>query len=664
MAEDSKKGSAGDQLVKQQVISRADLDEAHRVEQESGTPWYRQLIQAKKLNIGSVSELLTYEFHSKAARQSDMGLGDTLVKMNVLTKKQLDEALAQQKRSGKLIGAVLVDSGMVTREHIARAFAAQYGLTFLDAAATPSRREALDSVPESMAKQRGFIPFKLDGDKLSVMISGSQSPERLKDAGIMLGKRIEAFMTSVENMKAEIEARYSGAATTQPKKTAQPIASTSAAAPALETKPTAKAKTAPNETAAPKTTKKNAATPAEEKTMPAVKESARFEQITRDAQGVPVIKLVGTIIEGAVNSGATDVHLDPQEPEMRVRYRIDGVLHDVMSIPSDIENAVVSRIKIMADVDITETRRPQDGHISMQIGEREFDVRVATLPTYLGERVVLRLLDQSSVLAGVKDLGLEKDDVAKLIRIIEQPYGMILVTGPTGSGKTTTLYSCLNQKNVLTDSIVTLEDPVEYQLSGINQVQIDADIDLTFANALRASLRQDIDVLLVGEIRDPDTARIAIRAAMTGHLVFSTLHTNDAPEAISTLRNMGVPSYLISSALTAVVAQRLVRRICPDCKTPFTPEKTLLKSLGLPDSTKKLFRGKGCANCYHTGTRGRCGIFEILELTPDIRKMIGADDTIDKITKASKLKTMSERCRQKVKDGQVAPEEFLRVIRT
>lgn len=666
MAEDAKKGTAGDHLVKQEVISRAELDEAHRVEKESGTPWYRQLIQSKKLNIGSVSELLTYEFHSKAARQSDMGLGDTLVKMNVLTNKQLDEALAQQKRSGKLIGTVLVDGGMVTPEHIARAFAAQYGMTYLDAASTPSRRDALDSVPESMAKQRGFIPFKLEGDKLSVMISGMQSPERLKDAGVMLGKRIEAFMTSIDNIKAEIEARYGGAATAQSKKPAQQSAPAlaPAPAPAPETKAAAKTKAAPKETATPKTATKAAAAPTEEKTMPVVKETARFEQINRDSQGVPVIKLVGTIIEGAVNSGATDVHLDPQEPEMRVRYRIDGVLHDVMSIPPDIENAVVSRIKIMADVDITETRRPQDGHISMQIGEREFDVRVATLPTYLGERVVLRLLDQSSVLAGVRELGLEKDDEAKLTRLIEQPYGMILVTGPTGSGKTTTLYSCLNQKDVLRDSIVTLEDPVEYQLSGINQVQIDADIDLTFANALRASLRQDIDVLLVGEIRDPDTARIAIRAAMTGHLVFSTLHTNDAPEAISTLRNMGVPSYLISSALTAVVAQRLVRRICPDCKTPFTPEKTLLKSLGLPDTTKKLFRGKGCANCYHTGTRGRCGIFEILEITPDIRKMIGADDSMEKITKGSKLKTMSDRCRQKVKDGQVAPEEFLRVIRT
>ncbi|MFP6615427.1 MAG: GspE/PulE family protein, partial [Candidatus Hydrogenedentota bacterium] len=332
--------------------------------------------------------------------------------------------------------------------------------------------------------------------------------------------------------------------------------------------------------------------------------------------------------------------------------------------PEDIESAVISRLKILADIDITETRHPQDGHISMDFDDKEFDIRVASLPTFLGERIVLRLLDQSSVLAGIGDLGLDADDEKTLARVIEQPYGMILVTGPTGSGKTTTLYSCLNEKDVMTDSIVTLEDPVEYQLSGINQVQIDPEIDLTFAHVLRASLRQDIDVLLVGEIRDPETARIAVRAAMTGHLVFSTLHTNDAPEAIVTLGNMDIPPYLISNALTAVVAQRLVRTICPDCKKSFKPSKTLLKSIRLPESTKKLYRGEGCDNCYHTGYKGRSGIFEIMEVTEAVRKMISAGEPLSKITKAARLKTMAERCRQKVKKGEVTAEEFLRAIRT
>ena len=377
-----------------------------------------------------------------------------------------------------------------------------------------------------------------------------------------------------------------------------------------------------------------------------------------------VLTFLSTLFIGAVNSGATDIHLDPQEPEMRVRYRIDGVLHDVMSIPEQIEAAIISRIKIMSDLDITETRHPQDGHLSLEVGDRDLDVRVASLPTYLGERIVMRLLDQSAILSGVGELGLEKDDEKKLLRAIEQPYGMVLVTGPTGSGKTTTLYASLNQMDVMTDSIVTLEDPVEYQLSGINQVQIDTDIGVTFANVLRAAMRQDIDVLLVGEIRDPETARIAVRASMTGHLVFSTLHTNDAPEAISTLRNMGVPSFLIASALTAVVGQRLVRTICSECKKSFKPTPALAKSIGLPVSTAKLYTGTGCHACYHTGNHGRSGIFEVLEVTPDIRQLINEDASISKIMKASKLTTMAERCRQKVKKGLVNPEEFLRVIRT
>lgn len=390
----------------------------------------------------------------------------------------------------------------------------------------------------------------------------------------------------------------------------------------------------------------------------------RFDDVAKAASGASVVKIVSTIMEGAANAGATDIHIDPQDAESRVRYRIDGILHDVMSVPDNVYAAVVSRIKIMADLDITNTRLPQDGHISMTIGSREFDVRVASLPTFLGERVVLRLLDQSSVLSGVRDLGLDDEDQVRVTRIIQQAYGMILVTGPTGSGKTTTLYAMLNQKNVLTESIVTLEDPVEYQIPGINQVQIDPDIDLTFANTLRAALRQDIDVLLVGEIRDAETARIATRAAMTGHLVFSTLHTNDAPEAISTLRNMGVPSYLISSALTAVIAQRLIRKICDNCKKSFEAKSDLLRSLGLPSTQKKLYRGAGCPTCYGTGNIGRTGIFEILEITPPLRKMIAEDASIDDVQKAAKLKTMAMRCREKVKQGIVNPEEFLRVIRT
>ncbi|MBN2309508.1 MAG: Flp pilus assembly complex ATPase component TadA [Candidatus Hydrogenedentes bacterium] len=674
MSEERQAAKLGDELVKRDIITREELGEAQRRERASGIPWYRQFLQLKRVNFGVFEDILRYEFHSQSDRAEHQALGRKLVELKAITEEQLAEALEEQKRNGRLLGSILMDRGVVTGATIGQALSKQYGCEFAELAKTPSERRALDAVPESMAKKYQMIPVALEGDRLTVLITSPQAVGGLNHVAVMLGKRIHPILTGATDMRDEITRRYKALRSIASSRGGQQKAAAKAA-PAAKPAP----KAAASKKAAEESTKSSKASSkaktqrgstevttqeATEQNVDRKKDRHRFHDIAKEASGLPVIKLVSTIIEGAANSGATDIHLDPQDPEMRVRYRIDGILHDVMSIAPEIENAVVSRIKIMSDLDITETRHPQDGHISMEIGDTEFDIRVATMPTFLGERVVLRLLDQTSVLSGIKDLGLEKEDEDKLLRLVQQPYGMILVTGPTGSGKTTTLYASLNHKNVMTESIVTLEDPVEYQMSGINQVQIDTDIDLTFANTLRASLRQDIDVLLVGEIRDAETARIAIRASMTGHLVFSTLHTNDAPEAISTLRNMGIPSYLIASSLTTVLAQRLVRKICPDCKKGFTPTKALLKSLRLPESTKKLYRGAGCETCYHTGNKGRTGIFEVLEISPEIRRMIAADEPTDKIAKAAKLKTMADRCRDKVKAGIVAPEEFLRVIRT
>lgn len=651
MAEERKSAHLGEMLVKSHVITQEELDKAKEREQRSGVPWYRGLLQTGKIAY----EYLNVDLKLPTFRRDDQrSLGETLVEMKAITEEQLKEALAEQKQTGRFLGSILLDRGAVTRRTLNQALGKQYGIEFAELEEKQSDPAALDAVPEDIAIKYQMIPVETSDGKLIVLINQPQARENLGNVGVILGKRIHAMLTNCDDIRAEIRARYKKAAK-------------AGGAPSEEIPKPAKKQKGAESKQAKKGAKPTGKQREGETIMPAtqkVTETRRFDEIAKQAEGAPVIKLVSTIIEGAINSGATDIHLDPQEPEMRVRYRIDGILHDVMSISPEIESAVVSRLKIMADLDITEVRRPQDGHISIQSKDRDYDIRVATLPTYLGERVVLRLLDQTSVLAGIKDLGLEPEDEARFTRLLSQPYGMILVTGPTGSGKTTTLYAALNQKNVLTESIVTLEDPVEYQVSGINQVQIDSDIDMTFANTLRAALRQDIDVLLVGEIRDAETAKIAIRAAMTGHLVFSTLHTNDAPEAISTLRNMQVPSYLIASALTAVLAQRLVRKICPSCRAAFTPAKELLESLRLPTTIKKLYRGKGCDNCYHTGNKGRTGIFEVLEITPEIRKMIAADEPIEKITKAAKLKTMADRCRLKVKEGIVAPEEFLRVIRT
>jgi len=660
MVDDARSSSLGDELVRQDVITREELAKARAREAQTGTPWYRQMLQGGLLNFSVLEDFLKHEFHPKSVRDEHETLGQTLVKMKALSEEQIKDALAEQKRSGRLLGNILLDRGYVTRKTITKALSQQHGLEFAELSQAPSDARALEAVPESVARKNKIVPLRLEGDKLTVLISCPQDGAPLRDLGIILGKRIHPILTTVDDIRVEIAKRYKQAklnvARPAPKKTTQ---TRTAGQPQQAPKPKPAPKKQKNE-------RRSRNVKVEEKEMEATstgRTKKSLQSIAEEATGMPVMKLVTTIIEGAVNSGATDVHLDPQEPEMRVRYRIDGILHDVMSIPAEIENAVISRVKIMSEIDITETRHPQDGHISMEIGGMEYDVRVATLPTFLGERVVLRLLDQTSVLSGIKDLGLEEDDEKKLLRAITQPYGMVLVTGPTGSGKTTTLYAALNQKNVLTDSIVTLEDPVEYQLSGINQVQIETDINLTFASTLRAALRQDIDVLLVGEIRDPETAHIAVRAAMTGHLVFSTLHTNDAPEAITTLRNMSVPSYLLASALTVVIGQRLVRGICPKCKASFKPPKALLKSIGLPESTKTLYRGTGCEHCYHTGSKGRTGIFELFEITPEMRRLIAADKSIEELAKAAKFKNMADRCKLKVKRGEVAPEEFLRVIR-
>jgi len=545
----------GDELVRQEVLTREELDAIMEEEEASGVPWYRQLLQKEIISVGALEDLFRYEYHSQAKRRQDESIGATLVKMGEITKEDLKEALAEQKRTGRLLGKILLDSEIVGPEALTKALAKQHKLEYAALSKVRSRAQALDAVPESVAKKYKFIPIQIDGDRITGLIADPRTLDSLEDAEVFLAKRIHPILTYVDNISEEIKNRYRGRGRPAPDEPGQPPPKS----PEKTKQEAVPQKKEPSKAKKKTTKEEDKGVMAEESVIQ--DQTMDFAEIARQASGASVMQLVSKMIEGAVNSGATDIHLDPQEPEMRVRYRIDGVLHDVMSIDHEIEAAVVSRVKIMADIDITETRHPQDGHITFDFPDNEFDIRVATLPCFLGERVVLRLLDASAVLQGIKDLGLDPEDIKKLSTLIQQPYGMILVTGPTGSGKTTTLYAALNQKNVLTESIVTLEDPVEYQLSGINQVQIDPDIEISFANTLRAAMRQDIDVLLVGEIRDTETARIAIRAAMTGHLVFSTLHTNDAPEAISTLRNMDVPSYLIASSLTAVVAQRLVRKI-------------------------------------------------------------------------------------------------------
>jgi len=379
------------------------------------------------------------------------------------------------------------------------------------------------------------------------------------------------------------------------------------------------------------------------------------------------VQIVNTIFEEAIQARATDIHIEPQVPRMRVRYRIDGMLFDVLTVPQLLEPSIISRIKVLADMNITERRLPQDGRLSFHLREQEYNMRVATIPTAHGEKLVLRLLMKSNVLTGLKQLGLEPDDEQRLRSLIAKPQGMILVTGPIGSGKTTSLYAALNEVNILTNNIVTIEDPVEYQLTGINQVEVDTKTGLTFASGLRSILRQDADILMVGEIRDVETATVAVRAALTGQQLFSTLHTVDAPSAITTLGNFSIQPYLIASALSGVVAQRLVRRICPECRRWYAPSAGVLRHLGLKlDQQEWQFAyGGGCETCYYTGYLGRTGLFEILRVSETLRQLITAqksEQALKAVAIQEGMHTLQHSGIAKIIQGVTTPQEVMREV--
>ncbi|MFC1717348.1 GspE/PulE family protein, partial [Candidatus Poribacteria bacterium] len=394
----------------------------------------------------------------------------------------------------------------------------------------------------------------------------------------------------------------------------------------------------------------------------------RADQVApEELDEAPVVDLVRSIIHEAISDKASDIHLEPQYMEMQVRYRINGLLHDITVVPTKIQPAVVARIKLLADMDITENRRSQDGHISVTFSGRRIDLRISTVLTVNGEKMVIRVLDKESMFIDLGHLGMMDEQQEIFRSFISQPYGMILVTGPTGSGKSTTLYAALQELDSFTKNIVTVENPVEYQMTRINQIQVNPHIEMTFATALRTIVRQDPDIIMVGEIRDFETADIAVNAALTGHLVFSTVHTNDAPSTVVRLLDMGIEPFLTSSAVIGVVAQRLVRTICPECKESYSPSHDEVELLDLTDDSVKLARGKGCDLCQNTGYGGRAGIFEIFEVDEDIRRLILAKSPASEIKKAALakgMKSLGEMGREKVLQGISTTEEVRRVIYT
>ncbi len=386
------------------------------------------------------------------------------------------------------------------------------------------------------------------------------------------------------------------------------------------------------------------------------------------AEQAPVPRLLDYIFEAAVNATATDVHLDPHEDGMVIRYRIDGMLHDVLNVAPSTALALVSRVKVLSNLDIVERRHAQDGRLSVSLGDEDHDMRIGTIPTTMGEKVAVRIMTTRTQFSELTDLGLTKDQMEKVLTFISKPYGMILATGPVGSGKTTTLYSALTKINRRTENIMTIEDPVEYRIIGTNQVQVNTRVDFSFAEGLRAMLRQDPDTIMVGEIRDNETAKIAVWAALTGVLVFSTIHSNDAPSTITTLFNFDIPGYLISNSLIAVVAQRLVRKICLHCKETYTAKPDLIKQMGFSPKRVKdveFAKGTGCAECFHTGYSGRTGIYEIMEANEEIKDLIFRQTTrevIRQVAKDTGMKTLRESALIKLQEGVTTVEEYFRVV--
>jgi len=545
-------------------------------------------------------------------------LGDILVESGVISQKQLEDALDEQKRSKRRLGEILISKGILDEDAIADVLSNQLRLERVRLRNTIISPDVVRIIPESVARRYNIVPVSLHGDTLKVAFSDPLDVRAQDELSFLTGYRIEPVVATPSEISQTIENLYSI------KEEARRLVESIAA------------------------NRREAAPEAE------VEENA------------PVVKLVSYIISRAVEEGASDIHFEPQGDGLLIRYRVDGLLRYVEQFSLDMALPVVSRLKIMAGMDIAEKRLPQDGRVVLKVGDKDVDIRISTLPTVYGEKVVLRLLDRTSILIGLEKLGLLEDDMKKILQMISHPYGMLLVTGPTGSGKTTTLYSILNRLAKEEYNVVTVEDPVEYQLKGINQVQVNEKAGLLFSTALRSILRQDPDIIMVGEIRDYETAELAVRAALTGHFVLSTLHTNDAPGALTRLVDMGVEPFLIASSVVGVVAQRLVRKICEQCKESYLPAPEVITENSLPEGTL-FYRGKGCEYCRFSGYRGRTAIFEVMKMSERISTLVmkkASSGEIRQVAIREGMKTLFEDGKEKVISGITTLEEVLRVSKS
>jgi len=555
-------------------------------------------------------------------------LGRLLLEKGLVTEKHVTEALERQKKTGERIGQALVAMGVVSEQQVVEALGTQLGYKVVDLEVTQISPAILELIPPALCKRHNVIPIGRDDNRITVAMTDPLDFNTMDSLRFILNTEIEPVICSLKGIEEAIDRYFSRS-------------------------------------------EESVDLLIQEFTDPGV-DKVKEEVLTGMAAGdeggdAPIIKLVHLIISEAVKARASDIHIEPLETRLRVRYRIDGVCREIDSPPKRLQAAMISRIKILSGMRVEEKRVAQDGRIMVRLAGRDLDLRVSCLPGLYGESTVMRILDKKSVLVGLEELGFREEDYKKFLAIIKRPSGIFLVTGPTGSGKTTTLYSALNELNRSDQKIITVEDPVEYTLSGINQTQVNTAIDLTFPAVLRAMLRQAPQIILVGETRDVETAGTAIEAALTGHLVFTTLHTNDAPSSIARLIDLGVKPFLVASAIQAVMAQRLVRIICTECKEEYVPEARLLKAAGFsPEQAAKatFVRGRGCESCHQSGFRGRQGIFEIMTMSQALRDMTFNKAPIGQIREQARkegMHTLREDGLLKAASGVTTVEEVLRV---
>jgi len=554
-------------------------------------------------------------------------IGSILTELGVVTEDQLNEALKLQRETSVRTGDALLTLNHCKPADIARALSVQFGRNVVDPRTVDIPEDALAAVPKAMAREHHLIPIARRDGRLTVAVADPLDLYALDHLRFATNCEIDYVVAASDAIEEAIAQKYEVG----------------------------------------EETVDNMLQEFTESDIAFDGADSVAEELAENPDDAPVIRLVTLIISEALRSRASDIHIEPMMNRLRIRYRVDGVCFEVENPPKSLQGSIISRVKIMSDMDIGERRRPQDGRIRMKLLGRDIDLRVSALPASHGPSVVLRILDKESVLLGVQDLGFGDDDYRRFKTIIKRPNGIFLVTGPTGSGKTTTLYAALNELNTPDRKIITAEDPVEYSLAGINQAEVKEQIGMSFARILRAMLRQAPNVILVGEIRDIETAQIAIQAALTGHLVFSTLHTNDAPSAITRLIDIGVQPFLVSSSVQAIMGQRLLRRVCANCKQPYEPEPFELRAVGLSQEDVAhvtLYRGAGCAECNGTGYRGRVGAFELMEMDTQLREMAFHKAPTNRIRDqavASGMRTLTNDGVRKVLQGVTTIEEVLRV---